>query len=120
MIMIILTFLQVLKTKLCPGETFRLPALLSIDVNDQNQIFVHTAIDDAIFIRVVDRRNGNVNQQLLSRCGDCYVCLIAHSNPRFVLEGCAARGVIRIYSVHTGESMVVREYSGTMEEWRIT
>ena len=98
--------------KLCRGETFQLPALLTIDVNDRNQIFGHSAIDDAIFIRVVDRRNGNVNQQMLSWCNDNYVSLLAHpTDAGFVLEGCASCEVIRNYNVQTEECVIVREGS---------
>ena len=98
--------------KLCHGKTFQLPALLTIDVDDRNQIFAHTAIDDSILITVMDRRNGNVNQQMFSKCYDNYVCLIAHpTNACFVLEGCPECKVIRNYCIHSGECQIVHSGS---------
>ena len=60
----------------------------------------------------MDRRNGNVDQEILSKCDDTFVCLVKHpNNTDSVLEGCPMCGVIRSYNIHTGQCNIVHSGS---------
>ena len=60
----------------------------------------------------MDRRNGIVDQQILSKYDHTFVCLVKHpSNTDSVLEGCPLCGEIRSYNTYTGQCSIVHSGS---------